>query len=180
MCANQACLHCCGCMSLLRPCCPSAQGASTPCKRRLQALTRRGRGSCRRCAWCGAKVPTRGTRQCLECRPAHAAANMQCPNLWRLLRQCPPARRTWCLKYSSFTEKLPTRAFLVALEEDEEIEAQLSQGVNVRSPWGNEMPYSKSIRHVLVPGRARGRRGDQPAAVTRRQPVSTLITPRRY
>jgi hypothetical protein len=40
--------------------------------------------------------------------------------------------RDWCFKYSSFTEKLPTRAFLVALEEDEEIEAQLSRGVNVR------------------------------------------------
>lgn len=42
--------------------------------------------------------------------------------------------RAWCFKYSAFTEKLPTRAFLVALEEDEEIEAQLSRGVNVRTP----------------------------------------------
>lgn len=37
--------------------------------------------------------------------------------------------KTWCFQHSSFTEKLPTRAFLVALEEDEEIEAVLSQGV---------------------------------------------------
>lgn len=41
-------------------------------------------------------------------------------------------RREWCFKYSAFTEKLPTRAFLVPLDEDEEIEASLSQGVNVR------------------------------------------------
>ena len=40
-------------------------------------------------------------------------------------------RREWCFKYSAFTEKLPTRAFLVPLDEDEEIEASLSQGVNV-------------------------------------------------
>lgn len=40
--------------------------------------------------------------------------------------------REWCFKYSAFTEKLPTRAFLVPLDEDEEIEASLSQGVNVR------------------------------------------------
>lgn len=55
-------------------------------------------------------------------------------------------RRTWCLKYSAFTEKLPTRAFLVALEEDEEIEAQLSQGVNVRTSLAgcfHERDYSQ-------------------------------------
>jgi hypothetical protein len=43
-------------------------------------------------------------------------------------------RREWCFKYSAFTEKLPTRAFLVPLDEDEEIEASLSQGVNVCLP----------------------------------------------
>jgi len=55
-------------------------------------------------------------------------------------------RRTWCLKYSAFTEKLPTRAFLVALEEDEEIEAQLSQGVHVRTSLAgcfHERDYSQ-------------------------------------
>lgn len=60
------------------------------------------------------------------------------------------ACRTWCFKYSAFTEKLPTRAFLVALEEDEEIEAQLSRGVNVRRMHSCPCCMSCQIRVLLV------------------------------
>lgn len=40
-------------------------------------------------------------------------------------------RRAWTLKYSGFTEVLPTRAFLVPLDEDEEIEVALGKGQSV-------------------------------------------------
>jgi len=41
------------------------------------------------------------------------------------------SRRAWLLKYSRFTEVLPTRAFLVPLDEDEEIEVVLGKGQSV-------------------------------------------------
>ena len=40
----------------------------------------------------------------------------------------PACCRAWQLQYSQFTELLPTRAFLVPLEEDEELEVELSKG----------------------------------------------------
>ncbi len=40
-------------------------------------------------------------------------------------------RRAWLLKYSRYTEVLPTRAFLVPLDEDEEIEVVLGKGQSV-------------------------------------------------
>ena len=43
----------------------------------------------------------------------------------------PSARRAWLLKYSRYTEVLPTRAFLVPLDEDEEIEVSLGKGQSV-------------------------------------------------
>ena len=36
--------------------------------------------------------------------------------------------RGWQGRYSKFTEALPTRAFLVPLDEDEEVEAEISKG----------------------------------------------------
>ncbi|KAK9814506.1 hypothetical protein WJX72_007023 [[Myrmecia] bisecta] len=39
--------------------------------------------------------------------------------------------KAWVIKYSKFTEKLPTRAFLVPLEEDEEVEVELAKGNTV-------------------------------------------------
>lgn len=41
------------------------------------------------------------------------------------------SNRAWTLLNSEFTEKLPTRAFLVPLEEDEELEVELSKGNTV-------------------------------------------------
>lgn len=40
----------------------------------------------------------------------------------------PVVPRAWQLENSEFTEKLPTRAFLVPLDEDEELTIELSKG----------------------------------------------------
>ena len=39
--------------------------------------------------------------------------------------------REWQLENSEFTEKLPTRAFLVPLDEDEELTVELSKGNSI-------------------------------------------------
>lgn len=60
--------------------------------------------------------------------------------------------RAWVVKYSRFTEVLPTRAFLVPLEEDEEIEVTLGKGqsVSIKYKAMSELqPNGK--RYVLVP-----------------------------
>lgn len=36
--------------------------------------------------------------------------------------------RSWQGKYSKFTEAIPTRAFLTPLDEDEEVEVEISKG----------------------------------------------------
>lgn len=42
--------------------------------------------------------------------------------------------RNWQAKYSKFTEALPTRAFLQPLDEDEEVEVEISKGniINIK------------------------------------------------
>ena len=50
------------------------------------------------------------------------------------LNCCLLACRDWQAKYSKFTEALPTRAFLQALDEDEEVEVEISKGniINIK------------------------------------------------
>ena len=45
-------------------------------------------------------------------------------NGWMVFLLC----RNWQGKYSKFTEAIPTRAFLVPLDEDEEVEVEISKG----------------------------------------------------
>ena len=59
--------------------------------------------------------------------------------------------RAWTLKYSGFTEVLPTRAFLVPLDEDEEIEVALGKGqsVSIKYKAVSELqPNGKRYAHL--------------------------------
>jgi len=47
------------------------------------------------------------------------------------LNHCCKCNRAWTLLNSQFTEKLPTRAFLLPMEEDDELEVELSKGNTV-------------------------------------------------
>ena len=42
--------------------------------------------------------------------------------------------REWQARYSKFTDAIPTRAFLVPLDEDEEVEVEISKGniINIK------------------------------------------------
>jgi pyruvate carboxylase len=59
---------------------------------------------------------------------------------------------TFVLKYSSLVERLPTRAFLTPLSEDEEVEIELARGVgiNIKYKAVGELQASGERRGVCV------------------------------
>jgi pyruvate carboxylase len=62
------------------------------------------------------------------------------------------------LRYSKFTERLPTRAFLVPLEEDEEVEVELSKGnvVSIKFKAKSELQSNGKRCERLQQGRLFG------------------------
>ena len=71
-------------------------------------------------------------------------------------------RRAWTLKYSGFTEVLPTRAFLVPLDEDEEIEVALGKGQSVSIKYKAVSELQPNGKRCAPPPRGTlGNRGRQ-------------------
>ena len=74
----------------------------------------------------------------------------------QLRRYCNSAchYRAWQGKYSKFTEAIPTRAFLVALDEDEEVEVEISKGNITHITYravGELQPHGTRLHFFLAP-----------------------------